>query len=181
MFERFTQGARDVVEGAVLYAELREAPTVTAEHLVLALLDAEGTKGAFVLRALGVAGQRDAVERDLAEARRRGGVSDADAEALAGLGVDVEAIVARAEQEHGAGALAGRKARRGRRRFGGHRPFARESKGVLETALKVAVGRGDRFIGDEHVLLALTARPGVPRDVLADRGASHDAVTRVLG
>ncbi|RII16017.1 ATP-dependent Clp protease ATP-binding subunit ClpC1 [Streptomyces sp. YIM 130001] len=180
MFERFTQGARAVVEGAVAYAESREAPAVTDEHLVLALLDAEGTKGSFVLHALGMERQRDTVERELAEARRRGGVSDADARALAGLGVDVDAIVARAEEEHGEGALAGT-ARRARRRLTGHRPFTPEAKDVLEKSLRAALGRGDRSIGDEHLLLALTARPGVPRDVLAGHGLSHDAVVRVLG
>ncbi|MFM9366800.1 Clp protease N-terminal domain-containing protein [Streptomyces sp. Da 82-17] len=184
MFERFTQGARDVVEGAVGHAERADAPAVTTEHLLLALLDAEGTKAAYVLAALGVTGRRDAIAADLAEARRRGGVSAADEEALAGLGIDVDAIVARVEQAHGEGALgrSGRGRGRTQRWFGGaHRPFARESKGVLEQALRVAVGRGERAIGDEHLLLALAVRPGVVRDVLGVYGASYGEVVRVLG
>lgn len=184
MFERFTKGARAVVVAAVAHAERAGAATVTDEHLLLALLDAEGTKAAFALAALGVAGRRDAVAAALVEARRRGGVSQADQEALAGLGIDVEAIVSRVEEAHGEGVLAGGGPRRGRRRLpglGGHRPFARESKDTLEKSLRIAVGRGDRSIGDEHLLLALTARPGVVQDVLGAHGASYGGVVRVLG
>ncbi|MDI3385955.1 Clp protease N-terminal domain-containing protein [Streptomyces sp. B-S-A8] len=180
MFERFTRGARDVVEGAVGHAERADDAEVTAEHLLLALLDAEGTKAAYALAALGVTGRREAVVAALAEARRRGGVSAADEEALAGLGIDVGAIVSCVEQAHGEGAL-GRERTRTKRRFTGHRPFARESKDVLEQALRVAIGRGDRTIGDEHLLLALAVRPGVARDVLGAYGSSYDAVVRVLG
>ncbi|MDQ8702152.1 Clp protease N-terminal domain-containing protein [Streptomyces sp. LHD-70] len=179
MFERFTQGARDVVEGAVGHAERADAPTVTAEHLLLALLDAEGTKAAYALAELGVVERRSAVVAALAEARRRGGVSEADEAALAGLGIDVGAIVSRVEEAHGEGALG--RTRTKRRRFTGHRPFDRESKGVLEQSLRVAIGRGDRTIGDEHLLLALAVRPGVVRDVLGAYGGSYDAVVRVLG
>ncbi|MDI3417122.1 Clp protease N-terminal domain-containing protein [Streptomyces luteolus] len=179
MFERFTRGARDVVEGAVGHAERAGDADVTPEHLLLALLDAEGTKAAYACAALGVTDRRDAVTAALAEARRRGGVSEADEGALAGLGIDVGAIVSRVEEAHGEGAL--ERTRTKRRRFTGHRSFARESKEVLEQSLRVAIGRGDRSIGDEHLLLALTVRPGVVRDVLAAHGASYDEVVRVLG
>ncbi|MFE0055751.1 Clp protease N-terminal domain-containing protein, partial [Streptomyces sp. NPDC059003] len=113
--------------------------------------------------------------------------SQADEAALAELGIDVGAIVSRVEQAHGAGVLAhsgAPDARRGKRRLlglTGHRPFARESKRVLEQALRVALGRGDRSIGDEHLLLALTVRPGVVQDVLRAQGVSYAAAVRVLG
>ncbi|MDG4858189.1 Clp protease N-terminal domain-containing protein [Streptomyces sp. T-3] len=180
MFERFTKGARDVVEGAVAHAERRESGTVTDEHVLLALLDAEGTKAAFVLSALGVEGQKDSVVRELELARRRGGVSAADVEALAGFGIDVEQIVSRVEGAHGAGALSGD--RKGRGWWGGkHRSFSREAKDTLENSLRIALGRKDRVIGDEHLLLALASRPGVVRDVLGSHGVSVEAVERVLG
>lgn len=47
-------------------------------------------------------------------------------------------------------------------------------------ALRTATARGHRHIGDEHLLLALTARPGLPAEVLADHGVTHASVTRVL-
>ncbi|WP_432187631.1 Clp protease N-terminal domain-containing protein [Streptomyces sp. Tue6028] len=183
MFERFTKDARAVVEGAVLHSERTGADTVAEEHMLLALLDREGSRGSFALAALGLADRRDSVERDLAEVRRRGGLSRADAEALSGLGIDLSEIVSRVEEVHGEGALgpgsgAGAKSGDGRRTR--RRPFAPEAKGVLVQSLRMAHARRDRHIGDEHLLMALTARGGVAAEVLADHGVTYETVTRVL-
>ncbi|MFD8452130.1 MULTISPECIES: Clp protease N-terminal domain-containing protein [Streptomyces] len=180
MFERFTKDARAVVQGAVEHAEEARAGTVEPEHLLLALLDREGSRASFALAALGVDEHRDAVRRELREVRRRAGLSQAETEALAGLGIDVSEIVARVEEAHGAGAMSVGDRRSGRR-WSGHRSFSRGAKEVLEKALRVAVARRERHIGDEHLLLALTVRPGVPAEVLADHGVTHESLTRVLG
>ncbi|MFJ3708988.1 Clp protease N-terminal domain-containing protein [Streptomyces sp. NPDC090053] len=177
MFERFTQGARDVVTGAVGYADGAGESAITEEHLLMALLDARGTKGSFVLTSLGAAGWRDELSGALAETRRRGGVSQADLEALAGLGVDVDAIVARVEEAHGEGALAAGATRTRPLR----RPLAPGAREVLRSALRIAAGRGDRRLGDEHLLLALTGRRGAVAEALAGCGVSYGAVERVLG
>ncbi|MEV5093618.1 Clp protease N-terminal domain-containing protein [Streptomyces rochei] len=179
MFERFTKDARDVVQGAVGHAEGARAQTVDPEHLLLAVLDREGSRASFALGALGVGGRREAVRQALTEARRRAGLSRAEADALAGLGIDVSEIVARVEEAHGVGVLSGD--RKDRRRWSGHRSFSKDAKKVLEQALRVAVDRHERWIGDEHVLLALTVRPGVPAEVLADHGVTYASLTRVLG
>ncbi|MFH0520858.1 Clp protease N-terminal domain-containing protein [Streptomyces sp. M41] len=178
MFERFTKDARAVVTGAVEHAERGEARHVDAEHLLLALLDREGTRASFALAALGGGQWPQSVRRALGEARRRGGLSQAEAEALAGLGIDVAEIVARVEEVHGVGAMSG--ARRDKKWWSGHRPFSRGAKDVLERSLRIAVARRDRHIGDEHILLSLTARPGVPAEVLADHGVTYEALMRVL-
>ena len=178
MFERFTQDARAVVIGAVAHCERAGEQRVDEAHLLLALLEGEGGRAAFALTALGLTGRRDAVERDLAEARRRGGLTRADADALAGLGIDLTEIVSRVEEAHGQGALAGTHA--GAVRRSGRRPFTRGAKDVLTRSLRAAVAHGDRHIGDEHLLLALTARPGVPSEVLADHGATYAAVEDLL-
>jgi ATP-dependent Clp protease ATP-binding subunit ClpA len=60
-------------------------------------------------------------------------------------------------------------------------PFSREAKDVLVKSLRIATARRDRRIGDEHILLALTAGPGVVAEVLADHGVTHAGVDRVLG
>ncbi|MFE5258990.1 Clp protease N-terminal domain-containing protein [Streptomyces coelicoflavus] len=180
MFERFTKDARAVVQGAVEHAEEARAGTVEPEHLLLALLDREGSRASFALAALGVDEHRDAVRRELREVRRRAGLSQAETEALAGLGIDVSEIVARVEEAHGAGAMSVGDRKSGRRRSG-HRSFSRGAKEVLEKALRVAVARRERHIGDEHLLLALAVRPGVPAEVLADHGVTHESLTRVLG
>lgn len=179
MFERFTQGARVTVKGAVAQAERVGAGSVTEEHLLLALLEREGSRASFALAALGLSGRRASLDTAFAEARRRGGLTKADTEALAGIGIDVGAIVDRVEGAHGEGALAAD--RRSRRWWSsGHRPFTPGAKGILEKSLRVALGRGDRFIGEEHLLLALTAAPGTVADVLAEHGATYTTVHRAL-
>ncbi|MEV6809324.1 Clp protease N-terminal domain-containing protein [Streptomyces sp. NPDC051132] len=175
MFERFTKDARAVVAGAVEQAREGGARTVDAGHLLLALLDHAGGPASSALSALGLAESREPVRRALAEARRRAGLTRADADALAGLGIDVGEIVARVEEVHGAGALSGDRAV-----LTGRRPaFGREAKKVLERALRVAHGRRERFIGDQHLLLALTVLPGVAGEVLADHRVTFEAVSRV--
>ncbi|MFI5543590.1 Clp protease N-terminal domain-containing protein [Streptomyces sp. NPDC051815] len=181
MFERFTRDARSAVTGAVAEAQRAGAATVTEEHLLLSLL----ALGA--LDPLGV--DRPAVTAGLAAARRRGGMSRADEEALAGLGIDLTRIVSRVEETHGEGALAAPAPRRrtvgsslrsalGRatpddRAGSRHVPFAEGSKKVLEQSLRIALGRKDRHIGTLHLLLALLSRPGTVSEVLTDHGITY--------
>lgn len=54
------------------------------------------------------------------------------------------------------------------------------AKDVLESSLRVALAQRDRHIGDEHILLALTLRPGVPAEILADHGVTYEHLVRVL-
>ncbi|MFM9610041.1 Clp protease N-terminal domain-containing protein [Streptomyces niveiscabiei] len=178
MFERFTKDARDVVRGAVDHCEGAGGRTVGVDHLLLALLDREGSRGSFALTSLGAERWRDSVREELADARRRAGLSRAESDALAGLGIDVTAIVARVEEAHGVGALSGDVRDKGW--WSGRRSFGREAKDVLERSLRIAVAHRDRHIGDEHILLAVTVLPGAAGEVLADRGVTYEAVTRVL-
>lgn len=178
MFERFTKDAREVVRGAVVHCERSGARHVDAEHILLAVLDREAGRAAFALTALGLAERAESVRRELDEARRHAGLSRAQTDALAGLGIDVSEIVSRVEEVHGVGALSGdRKDRRG---WSGRRPFGRDAKDVLVRALRAALAHSDRHVGDEHVLLALTTGPGVPSEVLADHGVTYESLTRVL-
>ncbi|MFI9807408.1 Clp protease N-terminal domain-containing protein [Streptomyces sp. NPDC052301] len=179
MFERFTKDARAVVEGAFAQAEGAGAQAVDAEHLLLALLDREGSRASFALAALGLGERRQAVRQALGEARRRAGLTRADADALAGLGIDVSEIVARVEEVHGVGAMSGD--RSDGRWWSGRRPrFSRGAKDVLERSLRIALAHRDRHIGDEHLLLALTVLPGAPAETLADHGVTHESLIRVL-
>jgi ATP-dependent Clp protease ATP-binding subunit ClpA len=178
MFERFTKDARSVVTGAVEHAERGGAEVVEVEHMLLALLDREGGRASFALAAVGGSGWLDSVRQALGEARRRGGLSRADADALAGLGIDVSEIVARVEEVHGVGAMSG--GRRSPGRWSGHRPFSRGAKDVLVRALRVALDRKDRRVGDEHILLALANGPGLPAEVLAEHGVTYESLIRVL-
>ncbi|MCY0931554.1 peptidase [Streptomyces sp. H27-H1] len=161
MFERFTRDARSTVTGAVAEAQRAGAPTITEEYLLLSLL-AQG-----VLDPLGI--DRAAIAADLATARRRGGMSKADEEALAGLGIDLTEIVSRIEETHGEGALSAPS----RRKRTGHIPFTPGAKKVLEQSLRIALGRKDRRISTLHLLLSLLSRPGTPAEVLADHGVTY--------
>ncbi|MET9504758.1 Clp protease N-terminal domain-containing protein [Streptomyces sp. NPDC006622] len=184
MFERLTKDAREVVRDAVARCQNTGGGTVGPEHLLLALLEREASRGSFALAALGLPVEgREPVREALEEARRRAGLSRADAEALADLGIDVSEIVSRVEEAHGVGAMSGDRRPAGRRsgRPGFGRPgFGRDARDVLEKSLRMALAHRDRHIGDEHILLALTARPGPPAEVLADHGVTHTSLTRVL-
>ncbi|MGW2045556.1 Clp protease N-terminal domain-containing protein [Streptomyces sp. NPDC001858] len=189
MFERFTKDARAVVEAAVEHAERAGAERVEETHVLLALLDREGSRGSFALAALGLPpGRREGLVRDLGEVRRRGGLSRADTDALSGLGIDVSEIVLRVEEAHGEGALAaegnGGRGGSGARLFGGRPfgrlPFGQGAKELLTDTLRIALGRRERSIGDEHMLLALTSRRGAPAEILADHGVTYTTLTRVL-
>jgi ATP-dependent Clp protease ATP-binding subunit ClpA len=186
MFERFTEGAREVVTGAVVHAESGDADVVTDEHLLLAVFDRRGTRASFAFAALGLADRRESVADALRDARRRGGLSKADEEALADIGIDVGEIVAKVEEAHGEGAMRAGQGGPGvatklkRLWWTGHRPFTPEAKATLVRSLRISQGRGDRHIGDEHILLALTARPGVASEILADHGATYAAVERAM-
>ncbi|TLS42236.1 peptidase [Streptomyces montanus] len=186
MFERFTKDARAVVLGAVGHSERMGAETVEEQHMLLSLLDREGSRASFALASLGLDRHKESVLEALAEARRRGGLSRADADALSGLGLDLSEIVSRIEEAHGVGALESEGKGKGRGKgwwsgfLGGHRPFTRGAKDLLTESLRIALAQHDRHIGDEHLLLALTARPGVPAEVLADHGVTYASLRRVL-
>jgi ATP-dependent Clp protease ATP-binding subunit ClpA len=162
MFERFTEDARAVVVEAQKYAVTTAAPEIDTLHLLRALLHFPEGEAARLLAGFGVPLQAVAAEAD--RVRRRGGISEADAEALGELGIDVDQIIARIEQEHGSGALAGSSAKARKRR---HIPFAEDSKKTLGLCLREVISLGGRDLGAGHILLALTVLRGPAADVLA--------------
>lgn len=171
MFERFTTTTRHVVIEAVREAGRERAPRVTDEHLLLALL--QHGDAADLLAEAGLT--REVLTEAFATARRRAGLTDAETDALRSLGVDVDAVVAQVEREHGEGALeVPRRARRG------HIPFAHGAKALLAGTLRQAQERRDRRIGAEHLLLALAAGDGISAQVLAAHGLTHAAVRAKL-
>ncbi|MBP3036411.1 hypothetical protein J2M53_09105 [Arthrobacter sp. zg-ZUI100] len=167
MFERFTQGARDVVIGAQEQARALGAREITAEHLLLGILAGRDNPATLALHQLGI-------ERDTVEQRTRG-LGSADAQALEAIGVDLDAIRERVEASFGPGALDRTPRRRSRflgRRSAGHIPFTSSAKGALEQALRQAIALNDKTIGAEHILLGLMAEEsGLAARTLASLGA----------
>ncbi|MFF5986057.1 Clp protease N-terminal domain-containing protein [Prauserella flavalba] len=173
MFERFTKDARAAVKEAVREAETLRSPEVDPLHVLVALTRFPDAGAGRLLGTLGVA--LDDLAAQAQQVRRRGGLSESDAAALDGLGIDLDAIVSRVEREHGPGALAG-----GWRRAGGHIPFSDSAKRVLERTLREVVMLRGNAIRGEHILLALAVVPGPAADVLAGQGLSPDAIRNAL-
>ncbi len=149
MFERFTHGARDVVVRAQDEAAALGHDHIGTEHLLLGLAAGEDI-AAGVLASLGV--ERAALRAAVAALPHDG----LDADALASIGIDLEAVRRSVEESFGPGALSGRRGcRRGRR--GGYAPLTPRAKRALELALREALVLGDRQIGPEHLLLGLAA------------------------
>jgi ATP-dependent Clp protease ATP-binding subunit ClpA len=174
MFERFTQEAREIVVAAHGEARALHHGWIGDEHLLVGV--AATPRGADLLADLGLtpAGVREAV-------RRRSSPPGLDADALAAVGIDLDAVRDRVEARFGEGALdrppgAGRR-RGGPRRLGGGTPFTGRAKRVLEHALQEAVALGDRHIGAEHLLLAVAREDeGVAAAVLRPAGVGRAAV-----
>ncbi|WP_436774516.1 Clp protease N-terminal domain-containing protein [Yinghuangia sp. YIM S09857] len=183
MFERFSPSLRRVVGSSPEYAAETGGERIGEEELALALLaDQEGT-AARVLRDLGVGtAERAEIARRMAERRRHGGFTDADADALATLGIDIHEVVARVEAAHGEGSLTARRpggasARTAVRTRHRMTPGAKQ---VLERALRDAVDRRERVIGTEHLLLSMVSLPGTAADALAGFGVTRETVWRQL-
>jgi ATP-dependent Clp protease ATP-binding subunit ClpA len=146
MFERFTRNARVVVIGAQEVAHRHRATEVRPAHLLESLASKDGTLAMQVLADLGAPG--DEVRRVIRGfSSQYSGVLDAeDAEALRLLGIDLDDVIRRIDQDlnDGHGPI-----------LQGHKRFSPESKKVLELSLREAFRLGDGFIGTEHVLLGL--------------------------
>lgn len=158
--ERFTKEAREAVKAAVREAEEVHAPEVGVEHLLLALLDAPVLAG-FEL-------PRDGFAAAFREYRRKGGLTKADAEALRGLGIDVDQVIDSVEQSLGSGVL-----RPGRRRRWFGMPLEPAVKKALEQSLREARDLRHNYLGTEHILLALVQGGGIVAEVLAERGVTY--------
>lgn len=158
MFERFTKSARAAVVSAQEQARSLGHNEIMAEHLLLGVMAEVDGVGAKLLRELGV--EREAV---LTEVEPLG---SSDAEALRGIGVDLEAVRRQAEAAFGPGALDRPMRRRPglfrSRLVSGHLPFTDASKQVLEQSLREALALKHNYIGSEHILLGLLADVRAP-------------------
>ncbi|WP_277208748.1 Clp protease N-terminal domain-containing protein [Isoptericola croceus] len=145
MFEKFSKESRAAVVAAQTVAREAGSASIDTRHVLVALASTPGP-AADALRRSGLdpADVAEALRADL----RSGGI---DAEALAALGVDLEAVRRETDAVFGAGALdrAGRKARKG------HIPFTPDAKKALELALREAVRLQDKTIDGRHVLLGI--------------------------
>jgi ATP-dependent Clp protease ATP-binding subunit ClpA len=163
MFERFTTRAREVVIGAEAEAAALGHAQIGTEHLLLAMLRPDSVAYAMLSGAgLTHDGVRDQVIRIVGP----GQLGPEDAEALSAIGIDLDAVLAKLEENFGSETLGG-SAPRGRRRF------APRAKKVLELALREAIALHSRHLGTEHLLLGLIREgEGVGARAIVDSGVS---------
>ncbi|MFC7406487.1 Clp protease N-terminal domain-containing protein [Georgenia alba] len=159
MFERFTKDARTAVIHAQEEARELRCSWIGAEHVALGVLSADGS----AVRALRRAGHDPAVLAN--QLRRIATGSGLDGEALAAVGIDLDAVSRSSDAIFGDGAL--ERAGRGRRRRGGHIPFTSAARKALELALREALRLEDKEISDRHLLLGVIRGGGPAGEVLA--------------
>lgn len=181
MFERFTQDARQTVILAQQEARRLLHHHIGAEHLLLGLLGAGDGPGAQAMAGRGLTAQ---ALRTALSTLAGPDIEELDADALASIGIDLEAVRQAAEAEFGAGALDGSQ-RYGRGRKV-HIPFTPEAKKALQLALRHALRLESRRIDSGHILLGVlhtrSALVGVLlRDAGVDAQALRDDITRVIG
>jgi ATP-dependent Clp protease ATP-binding subunit ClpA len=178
MFERFSDEARQAIVLAQEEAVELHHGWIGTEHLLLGVLRARG-EGARLLNGFGV---------ELASAREEvlaiigSGEDDIDRDALATLGIDLDAVRERVERSFGRGALS-RRGGCGRGVLGEQVPFTGRAKKALELTLREGVALGARDLGAEHLVLGLLREgDGVAAQVLHERGVTLDEVrARVEG
>ena len=173
MFERFTIDARQVVARAQEEARQLHHGFIGCEHLLLALSGGQDTPAAAALTTFGV---------DTAELRERvarfagAGGGGLDADALAGLGIDLDSVRRAAEASFGPGAL-DRVSGPCPDTRSGHIPFTPRAKKSLQLALRTAVRRKDRAITPGHLLLGvIDQRDNAALQLLKAEGVASDAL-----
>ncbi len=166
MFEKFHPDARQAIVRSKAEALQLGQPEIGTEHLLLALMTGRGM-ACDALTAAGV----DAA--DLRARLQHGSASAApplDADALASLGIDLDAVRRATDAAFGPGALDRIAARRRRRRRSGPR-MTQSHKRAIELALRSAVRLDHRHISSGHLLLGLLDQPASPAvTVLTDAG-----------
>jgi ATP-dependent Clp protease ATP-binding subunit ClpA len=194
MFERFTHAARTVVVGAQDEARRLKHGRIGTEHLVLAMLRVGGG-AATALGAVGITieGVEAAIARLVRPATEVLGAEDAAA--LRAIGIDLDEVRARIEENFGPVPLtpppdaprrwrfglrrraAGVGAEAARKRLHGHVPFSPRAKKVLELSLREALRLKHKHIDDQHILLGvLRENEGLGARILADAGVDFDVL-----
>lgn len=154
MFERFTREARAAVSAAVLHARDAGSQRFDTRHLLLALLDGSGPRAALWDADANAAECVAALKRSVRD-------GSLDAEALASIGVDLEAVSARIDAVFGPDAL-----RRGAR-VGARPRVAPDVKKALQLALREAIRLRDRSIDAHHLMLGVLRADCPGRRILA--------------
>jgi len=149
MFERFAGQARDAVTSALNEAHDSGTNQIGCEHLLIALASADTGQAAETLTAAGLSQNR---LRSLAATGPRTPTDTLDADALAAIGIDLDAVRRAAENAFGPGSLdrpSSQRTRPGRTRM------TEDAKRALELAVRAAHRSHHREITSGHLLLGI--------------------------
>jgi hypothetical protein len=170
---RLSPAVKAVVVRAYECAARDLADEISEEHLLEAVLadpDGRHLLGAPALPEVLLA----QLAGELAESRSKGGLTAADKAVLTGLGIDVNTVVERIEEQFGAQSLASGPAK--------HRARWRKpvfSAGVLPVLAEVErhlSAAGERSLGVDQLVLAMVSAPGVLAESLAGHGITETTV-----
>ena len=169
MFERFTKEARTAVVGAQAVARETGSRSIDTRHLLLAVAEQPGPAHR-ALRAVGAD-----VEALAATVRADLWAGGLDGDALAGLGIDLDAVRRQADAVFGADSLerAGRAPR-------GHIPFTPDAKKALELALREALRLKQKSIHSGHLLLGILRAESAGQALLLQARVDTDALRTAL-
>ena len=169
MFERFTKEARAAVVGTQEVARDTGSRSIDTRHLLVVLVEDRGPVHC-ALRDTGA--DVEAVAEQARADLRAGGI---DGVALAGIGVDLDAVRRQADAVFGRGAL-----ERAGRVPGGHIPFTPDAKKALELALREAIRLKQKSIYPGHLLLGILRAQSSGRALLQEVGVDVDALRKAL-
>jgi ATP-dependent Clp protease ATP-binding subunit ClpA len=148
MFERFAGQARDAVTTALNEAHHSGTNQIGCEHLLIALASADTGQAAETLTAAGLNPNR---LRSLAATGPRTAADTLDADALAAIGIDLDAVRRAAENAFGPGSLD----RPSQRNRPGRTKMTADAKRALELAVRAAHRSHHREITSGHLLLGI--------------------------
>jgi ATP-dependent Clp protease ATP-binding subunit ClpA len=150
MFERFADQAREAVTSALNEARTSGTNQIDCEHLLIALASASDGQAAETLTAAGLNPTR---LRSLAATAPSSPADTLDAEALAAIGIDLDAVRRAAENAFGPGSLDHPSP--SRRRAAGRTRMSAAAKRSLELAVRAAHRGHEREITSGHLLLGI--------------------------
>jgi ATP-dependent Clp protease ATP-binding subunit ClpA len=176
MFERFVAQSRKVIVLSQEEARQLHHQYIGTEHLLLAMAIQQEGAAADALHEHGLTVEvvREQIVQLIGD--------DLDSEALATLGINLDAVREATEAAFGPGALSSKPGKM----LTGHIPFSKRAKKVLELSLREALRLQQDHIGTGHILLGLIREgEGLAAQVITRTGVDleelREDVVRRLG
>jgi hypothetical protein len=169
---RFGDDARELVRTAQERARALRHPGIGSEHLLYAVAESPTRVGA-VARAYGLTPDGVATQTDRLLARAHSVFDDIDADALAAIGIDLDAVREAVEATFGPALVVAPRGRRLRVRMPGHMPITGRARSCLRAAVREAGRGGAAQVAAHHLgAVVVDADGGLVPPILAALGVS---------